>query len=105
MPLLIDFTSEEERIEHFALNIAPDSTISFPITASPSSWLEAFKEIQTVKLPTYKDEFLTEGRGFHHEKGRGPKPLGAMWMHLKAYKRTKNGKQVCWVEPEFHSAN
>ena len=70
-----------------------------------SSGLEAFKEVQTVKLPTYKDEFLTEGRGFHHEKGRGPKPLGAMWMHLKAYKRVKNGKQMSWVEPEFHSAN
>jgi len=37
MSLFIDFTSEEERIEHLALKIAPASTISFPITASPSS--------------------------------------------------------------------
>jgi hypothetical protein len=43
MSLFSDLTSEEERIEHLALKIAPDSTISFPITASPSKLLEDFK--------------------------------------------------------------
>lgn len=55
---------------------------------SPATGLEEMKEVQMVKLPTYKDEFFsTEGRGFHHIKGRDPKPLGAYWLCLKAMAR------------------
>ena len=62
---------------------------------------ERTKEVHTVKLPTYKEEFLTQGRGFHHEKGRGAKPLGAYWMQLRPIKRKKNGVVSQWIEPVF----
>ena len=35
-----------------------------------------------ICLPTYKQEFIDCKAGFHHEKGRGPKPLGAKWLHF-----------------------
>jgi hypothetical protein len=34
-----------------------------------------------ICLPTFKDEFHLEG-GYHIEKGRPPKPLGAVWMRF-----------------------
>jgi hypothetical protein len=43
---------------------------------------QTVKELLQLKLPTYKDEFMTEGKGFHHMKGRAPKPLGAWWLKL-----------------------
>lgn len=35
-----------------------------------------------ISLPTYKQEFTGTGSGFHHEKGRPPKPLGARWLRF-----------------------
>jgi hypothetical protein len=32
-----------------------------------------------IQLPTYKQEYAMNG-GFHIEKGRPPKPLGAYWL-------------------------
>jgi len=43
---------------------------------------ETVKTVDQICVPTYKDEALTEGRGFHHEKGRPPKPLGAWWLRI-----------------------
>jgi hypothetical protein len=40
------------------------------------------RTVYQVKLPTYKDEYGNGRGGFHIEKGRGPKPLGAYWMRL-----------------------
>lgn len=31
---------------------------------------------------TYKQEFTGSGGGYHHEKGRPPKPLGAQWLRF-----------------------
>lgn len=33
-----------------------------------------------ICLPTYKEEFIGVGGGFHHEGERPPKPLGAWWV-------------------------
>jgi len=35
-----------------------------------------------IVTSTYKDEFTTKRSGFHHEKSRGPKPLGAYWLRF-----------------------
>lgn len=34
-----------------------------------------------VQLPTFKQEYTLDG-GYHMEKGRGPKPMGAWWMEF-----------------------
>lgn len=33
-----------------------------------------------ISIPTYKDEYNDGYLGFHVESGRGPKPIGAIWM-------------------------
>lgn len=33
-----------------------------------------------IKIPTYKNEYGVKDSGFHMEKGRPPKPLGAVWL-------------------------
>jgi len=35
-----------------------------------------------ICLPTYKEEYGTGSRGFHIEKGRPPKPIGARWLRF-----------------------
>lgn len=35
-----------------------------------------------VCLPTYKEEFAEVAGGYHHEKERPPKPLGAWWVRF-----------------------
>lgn len=35
-----------------------------------------------VQIPTYKDEYADGFEGFHIEKGRPPKPIGAIWMRI-----------------------
>lgn len=63
------------------------------------------REMDFVKLPTYKQEYLgTDGRGFHHEKGRGPKPLGAWWMRLTMRRDQQDGRDVTWIERTFTRA-
>lgn len=36
-----------------------------------------------VQIPTYKDEYKDGFEGFHIEKGRPPKPVGAIWLTFK----------------------
>ena len=35
-----------------------------------------------VSVPTYKQEFIGRDSGFHHDTGRPPKPVGAVWLRL-----------------------
>ena len=35
-----------------------------------------------IKTPTYKNEYGVKDSGFHMEKGRPPKPLGAVWLRF-----------------------
>jgi hypothetical protein len=35
-----------------------------------------------VQLPTYKEEFVDQPGGWHHETGKPPKPTGAWWMRF-----------------------
>lgn len=35
-----------------------------------------------IKTPTYKNEYGVKDSGFHMEKGRPPKPLGAVWIRF-----------------------
>ncbi len=51
-----------------------------------------------VKIPTYKDEYNDGFDGFHIEKGRPPKPVGAIWM--KFHKETATSK----IEVDFSKA-
>lgn len=41
-----------------------------------------------VKIPSYKDEYADGWGGFHIEKGRPPKPCGALWLEF--HKEDKN---------------
>jgi hypothetical protein len=40
------------------------------------------KRTTYIKLPSYKDEYKIGQGGFHVEKGRPPKPIGAMWLRF-----------------------
>jgi hypothetical protein len=40
---------------------------------------EQVREIVAVKVPTYKHEYQ-HGTGYHIEKGRAPRPIGAYWL-------------------------
>jgi hypothetical protein len=42
-----------------------------------------------VKIPTYKEEYLDIGDGYHHETGKPPKPVGAWWMRFYYSTRSK----------------
>ena len=48
---------------------------------TPMGYVEQ-RPVVTVKLPTYKDEYKQGLGGFHIEKGRPPKPLGAYWLRF-----------------------
>ena len=41
-----------------------------------------------VRTPTYKEEYQDGFGGFHVEKGRGPRPLGGVWLEF--YKMRSN---------------
>lgn len=50
---------------------------------------EEVSESQThIKIPSYKQEFVGETSGFHHETGKPPKPLGAWWVRFYWSNRT-----------------
>lgn len=40
------------------------------------------KRTTYIKLPSYKDEYKKGQGGYHVEKGRPPKPVGAMWLRF-----------------------
>jgi hypothetical protein len=42
--------------------------------------VEYIDEQLHIKIPTYKNEYGVKDSGFHMEKGRPPKPLGAVWI-------------------------
>lgn len=33
-------------------------------------------------IPTYKEEFIGQGGGWHHDTGKPPKPIGAWWLRF-----------------------
>jgi hypothetical protein len=43
---------------------------------------EYIDEQMHIKIPTYKNEYGVHDSGFHMEKGRPPKPLGAIWIRF-----------------------
>jgi predicted phosphodiesterase len=50
---------------------------------------EEVSESQThIKIPSYKQEFVGQRDGFHHETGKPPKPLGAWWVRFYWSNRT-----------------
>lgn len=49
------------------------------------AWLNSAGEVKQatkwhIRTPTYKDEYQDGFAGFHVEKGRGPRPLGGVWL-------------------------
>ena len=53
------------------------------------------RDVHQIRTSSYKEEYEDGFAGFHIEKGRPPKPLGAMWLTLStSYADTK-------VIPEF----
>ena len=44
-------------------------------------------DIHYLRLGTYKDEYSTEGMGYHIEKGRGPRALGGYIINFKMMKK------------------
>ena len=53
-----------------------------------------------ICLPTYKDEYRDGGSGWHIEKGRPPKPLGAAWLRFY-YDRAKDGDAAKHIKFEL----
>jgi len=47
-----------------------------------------------VRTPTYKEEYQDGFGGFHVEKGRGPRPLGGVWLEFYRV-RGDNDKFAC----------
>ena len=47
-----------------------------------SDGTEYIDEQLHIKIPTYKNEYGVKDSGFHMEKGRPPKPLGAVWLRF-----------------------
>lgn len=50
-----------------------------------------------VSVPTYKEEYLGAGEGFHIELGRPPKPVGCVWLDLSY----QNGRVLPRAELEL----
>lgn len=48
-----------------------------------------------LMIPTYKEEFLNIGEGFHHQKGGPPKPVGCWWVRFYYSSRTGNIEYEC----------
>jgi hypothetical protein len=46
-------------------------------------WETISREIDCIRTPTFKEEFLGIGSGWHVERGGGGKPLGGCWVELQ----------------------
>jgi hypothetical protein len=51
-----------------------------------------------IKTPTYKNEYGVKDSGFHMEKGRPPKPLGAVWIRFFLEKPKKLNNYILKYE-------
>ena len=56
--------------------------MKIPKVGLSASGQEVQCDVLHLCVPTYKDEFLTSGEGFHHEKEGPPKPKGAWWLRF-----------------------
>lgn len=52
-----------------------------------------------LKIPTYKEEYLDQPDGFHHETGKPPKMVGAWWIRFYFSNRSER------VEVHFYPAD
>ena len=50
------------------------------------------KRLTYIKLPSYKDEYKLGAGGYHVEKGRPPKPIGAMWLRFYEHGSTQTNR-------------
>lgn len=74
------FLSDADMV--FSGHVHEDVTTKWPkIKLSKSFRVEQFFQ-RHVTLPTYKEEFEDGYGGYHVEKGRPPKPLGAYWIRF-----------------------
>lgn len=48
--------------------------------------------VHFIRTGTYKDEYGDGAGGFHIEKGRGPKPLGAAWLRFYLRGKQSDGE-------------
>ena len=44
-----------------------------------------------VSVPTYKEEYMKGDHGWHVERGRPPKPVGAIWIKLRHDNENRKG--------------
>lgn len=51
---------------------------------------EVKKKVDVICAPPYKEEFFDADGGYHHEKGRPPKPTGCVWIRFFS----KGGQRV-----------
>jgi hypothetical protein len=62
-----------------------------------------------IRVGTYKDEFGNRsGRGassYHVESGRPPKPLGAMWLHLRLDRNRTDGENTFGITATTEEAH
>ena len=66
---------------------------------------EVSKTVDQLCIPSYKEEFFEgKGRGFHHEKGRDPKPVGAWWLRLWLERHQNEGEDLLRLHATFERA-
>jgi len=58
------------------------------------------KRTTYIKLPSYKDEYKHGQGGYHVEKGRPPKPIGAMWLRFFYRHTKKDHNRLKWEVQE-----
>ena len=54
------------------------------------------KRTTYIKLPSYKDEYKQGQGGYHVEKGRPPKPIGAMWLRFYFQHSKRDHNRLRW---------
>lgn len=66
---------------------------------------EVSKTVDQLCIPSYKEEFFEgKGRGFHHERGRDPKPTGAWWLRLWLTRDKSQGTDALHLDATFERA-
>lgn len=55
------------------------------------------RNVTMLRTSTYKDEFEDGSKGWHIEKGRGPKFIGGRWLEIEPIREYKQSKDIIYL--------